>query len=81
MMVKRRVGNRYTGGTTLTDREARQLARHILALQKLAKKKSRFVGEARELEFIARITYDVIEKADRGYVLTELRIERSAYRL
>lgn len=70
-MVERRVGNRYTGATRLTDREAQQIVRYINAIQKLADKKSRWVGEVRELEFIIRTMYDLVEDAGRGYILNE----------
>lgn len=79
-MVERRTGNRFTGATTLTDREARQIARYILKLQKMANKENRWVREVRDLEFIARQMYDLIENAGREEVLLELQVERSPFR-
>lgn len=78
-MVQRRVGNRFTGGTRLTDREAQQIVRYIVALGKLRKKKSRFVGEVREIEFIMRTMINLVEDADRGYVLTAARVKYPVY--
>ena len=68
-MVERRVGNRYTGGTRLTNREAVRVAKMILTLEKLANKKSRYIGEVRELRYAARTLRNVLEDADRNYVL------------
>lgn len=78
-MVQRRVGNRFTGGTTLTDREAQQIVRYIVALDKLRKKKNRYVKEVREIEFIMRTMINLVEDADRGYVLEAARVKYPVY--
>ena len=67
-MVERRTGNRYTGSTLLTDREAIRIAKIVQTLEKLANKQSRYIGEVRELRYAARTLRNVIEDADRNYV-------------
>ena len=79
-MVERRTGNRFTGASVLTDREARRVSKMILALQSIAEKENRFVKERLELEFASRILFDIVENAGRDYVLAELQVERSAFK-
>jgi len=65
----RKYGNRYSGGLTLTDREAKTLKGCIEKMLVIAKKEGRYLGERNKLfNTIAYLTR-IIEDADRKDVL------------
>lgn len=70
-MVERRTGNRFSAGLTLTDREAKQLARFVLAIEKMKNKPGRFKMERIDLSDAAIRLRIVIKNADRSYVFDE----------
>lgn len=70
-MVERRTKNRFSAGLTLTDREAKQLARYALAIEKLSKKEGRFNMERINLRDASIRLRLIIKEADRSYVFDE----------
>jgi len=67
--MSRKYGNRYSGGLTLTDREAKTLSGFNNKLLKIMSKKNRFIGEVRKMNEVYSLIRQIVKDADREDVL------------